>query len=280
MTVMENRFFKLTEVDLNFLVNIVAPESGDKDRLKRLIENDEEVRGSFIGDEKVFSRVVADDKSFVEISPQLYFEILLRKTRDQLENAEYTMEKTGREMIAVFDAKEVNELLSRKAVLLYLSDMLASFTKVESHHISYPIGKGIWRSIRYSDFDLDNLIKYCDWVEEEHKLGVFKRIGDLCLFILGMFPEYVDFSLRYPASGELRPRLPRQIRRSEEDYQEEGRKFYELAAEHPAARVGRLSEVFELLHEYFNAAKKPLSFLSRHYLHHRRADLFGMEATG
>ena len=63
--------------------------------------------------------------------------------------------------------------------------------------------------------------------------------------------------------------------RNAEDYVEEGRKFYKLAAEHPAAKDIQLSEVFETIHANFLAARKPLNFIAEHYLHHEKHSLFG-----
>jgi len=61
-----------------------------------------------------------------------------------------------------------------------------------------------------------------------------------------------------------------------QEYEEEGRIFYRLAAEHESARMLELSRVFWLLHENFNAARKPLNFISQHYFAHKRSELFGV----
>jgi len=275
---MKHEQFGLSEGDLSFLVDVVSPDSAEKDRLKQLIRRDESVRDSFIRNEKVFSRIMNEEEAFLRISPQLYFEILLRKTRSRLHDAGYTVERTGRNTIPVFDLKDVDEFLSRESVLAYLADMLASFTKIESYKISYPVRKGIWRTIRYSDLDIDSLMKYAQWTEEEQRFSIYKRIGDLCLFMVGIFPEYTIYSQRYALTGEPRPKIAGQARRSMAEYEKEGRKFYESAAEHPSAKDAGLADVFSLLHGHFNAAKKPLNFLSEHYLHYRRSRLFGMES--
>jgi hypothetical protein len=268
--------FRLSEGELDFLVAAAAPKVSDKTRLRRLIETDDDFRQAFIGDEKTFRKVMADDEVFLKISPRLYFEILLRKTRRELEGAGHTIEREGIRKVAVFDTGEVVNLLSRREIIPYLADMLHSFTKVESYAISYRSRKGIWRRIRFNDLDLDSLMRFCESVEEEHRLGFFKRIGDICLFLLGLFPEYVRYTYRYPSSGELRPHISGFMPRSAEDYREEGRKFYGLAAEHPAARQFALSDIFSLLHGQFRAAQKPLNFIADHYLHSKRHSLFGL----
>ena len=271
---MEREVVRYTDADLAFLIESAAPEVSDKARLRKLIRVDQDLRHAFIEDENTAQKILTDREAFLKISPRLYFEILLSKTRRELEGASHTIETSGAKKIAVFDTKEVVDLLYRKEIIFYLADMLASFVKVEDYTIFYPTEPQIWRKIRFSDLDIDSLIVFSESVDEESRLGFFKRIGDICLFILGLFPEYVQATHRYPFSGELRPQLAGRVRRSAEDYEEEGRRFYQLAAEHPAARSVELSQVFNLLHEKFNAARKPLNFIAHHYLHYRRLDLF------
>jgi hypothetical protein len=271
--------FKLTNTELDFLIEAAASEVGDKSRLRQLLESDEDFRNAFIGDEKTFQRVADDREAFLKISPRLYFEILLRKASKKLESASHTLEKVGAQRIAVFDTREVVDLLSKHAVMVYLADMLASFTKIESYTISYRVKERTWRKIRFSDLDIDSLMRFSEAVDDEYRLGFFKRIADTCLFVLGVFPEYVKLTHRYPFSGELRPQAPGWMTRSPEDYEEEGRRFYQLAAEHPVARTAELSEVFSLLRENFHAAKKPLNFLSEHYFHSKKSHLFGVDTA-
>ena len=268
---------KLKESDLDFVVNEAAPEFKDKEKLKQLIREDEDFRRHLIGDEKVFKKVMADEEVMIKISPVLYFEILLRKAFRGLEKARHTIERTGSQRVPVFDTKEVVELLAKEAILEYLASLLSSFTKIESFTLPVRVRKGVWRKIRFNDMDVDSLSRFCEAVDEEHRFGFYKRIADVCLFILGVFPEYVMFDYRYP-SGELRPKIVGRIRRSAEEYEEEGRKFYRLAAEHPAAKILNLAEVLWQLHEKFNLARKPLDFISQHYLHFKKQKLFAVES--
>ena len=267
----------LSDTDLDFIVEEAAPEFRDKAKLKQLIREDEDFRKGLIGDEKLFKRVMADEEIILRISPLLYFEILFRKALKELGKASYTVERAGTQTIAVFDTKEVVGLLARQPVLDYLADMLSSFTRIESYVIPVRVRAGVWRRIRFNDMDIDSLSKFCEVVDEEYRFGFYKRIADVCLFILGIFPEYAQFDCRYPFSGELRPKIAGMVRRGVEEYEEEGKKFYKLAGEHPSARILELSEVFWLLHENFNAAKKPLNFISEHYLHYKKHKLFEME---
>lgn len=267
---------RLSDTDLDFVVQQAAPEFEDKMKLKQLIREDESFRKGLVGDERVFRKAMVEEDIILSISPPLYFEILLRKALNELEKASHTIERAGTEIIAVFDAQEVVGLLSRQAILDYLTDMLSSFTRVESYVISLRARKGVWRKIKFNDMDIDALTRLCEAMDEGHRFSFYKRIADVCLFISGIFPEYAQFDYHYPFSGEARPKIARAMRRGEEDYEAEGKKYYKLAAEHQAAIALELSEVFWLLHQEFNIARKPLNFIAEHYLHLSKHKLFGM----
>jgi len=260
----------LTVADLEFLVSTAAPESSDRARLKQILEADDDFRNAFIDDENTIRRVISDKEAFLKISPRLYFEILLRKVRKELGAASHTLERGGTHKVVVFDAGKVFDLLSRTPVLYYLADMLSSFTKVESFSFSYRVGERVWKKIRFHDADLDSLIRCMESAGEEYRFHFYRRIADICLFLLGIFPEYVRASSRYPLSGEPRPRFAGRTGRTMEEYEEEGRKFYRLASLHPEAQDRELSEVFGLLHESFHVARKPLHLIAENYIHCER----------
>lgn len=263
----------LTGDDLDFLVATAAPEIRDKARLERILREDADFRNAFLDDETTLRKVMSDREAFLRISPRLYFEILLRKARKELEIAGHTIEHGGPHKAAVFDTGQVVELLSRNAVLPYLADMLSSFTRVESYSFSYRVRAQVFRQIRFNDADTDSLIRHLDFAGEEYRFHFYKRIADLCLFVLGVFPESVRAASCYPHSGEARPPAPGRSRRTPEEYEEEGRKYYKLASLHPMARGRELSEVFGLLHEGFHLARKPLHLIAGKYIHYERLPL-------
>lgn len=274
---MANRSLKswqLPEKDLDFLVETASPEVTDKPRLKRVIQEDEDFRNSFVGEEKVFRRLVDNEEGFLKISPALFFEILLRRATKDLEGASYTVEKTTTMKIPVFDTREVANLLTKESLLLYLADMLASFTKFESYTLSIQIGKGIWEKVRFNGLDILNLMNFCEAVEDECQLALYKRIGDICLFMLGIFPEYAEREYRCSSSKQMGHQNRGKLKISPEGYEREGRRFYKLAAEHHSAKELDLSEIFLALYENFQEAKKPLSFIANHYLQINRPTFF------
>ena len=265
--------FSFTETDLDFVVGEAAPGTVDRERLKRYVREDKRFRDSMVGDERVFQRVMNDEEAFVKISPALYFEVLLRQSLKELELATHTVERTGRTRIPVFDTRGVVELLSRPAVLEYLARMLASFTRIHSYVVPVRVRPGIRRRIRYNDMDIDSLLRFCARADERDRLRFYRRIADVCLFFSGVFSDHH----RHPASGQLRPAAAGRARRSLEDYEREGRRFYGLAEQHPTAAMLELSNVFGLLRQHFASACKPLSFIASRYLHTHRHRLFGVQ---
>ena len=122
---------------------------------------------------------------------------------------------------------------------------------------------------------MKSLMGLCELVEAPYRFALYKRIADLCLFMLGLFPEYVERSFRYPMSGKPRPDIGPDPRIDPAEYESEGRRFYKMAAEHESARQLELAAVFRALHDNFQKAKKPLNFIAEHYLKSRRRMLFG-----
>ncbi len=256
----------LTATDLDFLVATVCPESGDPSAVKEVLARDKDFRNGFIRDERVFRRVMDDGEILLKISPALFFEVLLSKAVQDLEKKGYTMEREQAMSIPVFDSREVVELMANKAILAYLARMLASFTRVESHTLYLRLGKRTRRRIRFNDMDIMSLMSLVEFADEEYRFGLYKRIADICLFLGGVFPGFLERDYRYPASGEPRPQPPGGLRLEPERYDEEGRRYYRLAAEHRTARDLDLSDVLLALHEHFKEAKKPLNFMAEHYL--------------
>lgn len=267
----------LTEADLNFVVGEAAPDVVDRERLKRLVLEEEEFRDALLGDDRVFRRVVDDRQILLRITPALYFEILLRRALKELDGATHTLERVGRQSIPVFDTGEVAALLRRPEVLRYLAEMLVSFTRIRSYVMPVRAGKGIRRRVRFNDMDIDSLRRFCATVDEEHRFGFYRRIADVCLFVAGIFPDHTS-GYRQSVPGGPRHAQAGRVRRGLEDYERDGQRFYGLAEKHPVARDLELSEVFGLLSRHFTSARKPLAFIATRYLHSRHRQLFGGQA--
>ena len=272
-------YLDFTDRDLEFLVAVVVSRAANASSVREAIRNDPEYRKAIVSDERVFSQVINDNESFLKISPSLYFEVLLRRAQRDLGSSTYTIEREGRGNIPVFDTGKIAGFLDTPNVLEYLANMLASFTRIRSFAVPVRVRKGIRRRVRYNDMDVDSLIDFAAGVDESERFSYYKRIGDVCLFLTGFFRDSTyssknTFNSNFKSGAYSRTNFTRKRRRSLEEYESEGRRFYRLAEEHPTAGVLELTDVFSVLRDQFSAARKPLTFLSSRYLHSRHNNLF------
>lgn len=269
-----------SEKDLDFIVEHAAPGSSDRERMKRLVLDDVKFRDAIVGDQALFDRVINDEEVFLQVSPALYFEILLRKAHRELEEATHTVERSGRDSVPVFDTGEVLKLMKRPMIIEYLASMMASFTRIRSCVVPVRVRRGVRCRFRYNDMDIDSLVRVASNADPLEQYGYYKRIADVCLFVSGVFPDNTQRGYGPSAGVPASPltRLQR-TRRSIEDYEREGRMFYALAQAHPTARTLELSNVFAVLKEDFAAARKPLTLIATRFLHAHRRQLFGIASS-
>jgi len=252
------------------------PETMDKERTVELVQEDQRFAEAMLDDDRLFERLMSGEEILLSVSPWLLFTVLLRRARRDLETAPFTTERRSLQRVVLFDTDEVADLLDQDALRKYLASMLASFTRIESMTVAVRVRKGIWRRYRTNELDVESLMRYSQALDEALRFEPYKRIGDVCLFLSGMFPSAIEARYRYPMSGEIRPRARSRTVVSREDYEAHGQAFYRLAAEHRAAEVEGLEEVLESLSENFLLAEKALSFVADRYLGLIRTKLFGM----
>lgn len=272
--------WQLEHRDLLFLIDTLMPEIADKERIAGAIKDDEAFVNAMLDDERVFRRLMGEEEILLSVSPRLFFIVLLRRAQRDLEQEMFTVERRSLQKVVIFDTDRVIQLLEQEPLRDYLAAMLASFTRVESTTIPVRVRKGIWHKYRASELDVESLMHYCQAVDEPFRFEPYRRIADVCLFLAGMFPDYIETQYRYPLSQQLRPRMRSRLCRSLEDYEAYGQAFYRLAAEHEQARVEGLDEVLATLSENFILAEKPLTFVANRYLRYARYGLFevGSEA--
>ena len=135
------------------------------------------------------------------------------------------------------------------------------------------VRRGVVRKVRYSDLDVRSMLRLVDQTSEEERLPLYRRTADLCLFILGVFPDFPATAHRYPGSGALRAPSNARRRLGVEEYETVAAQMYGLAAQRTVG--GELREVFHTLGTHVAEAKKPINFLSEHYVGFRHERLFG-----
>jgi hypothetical protein len=182
----------LTDADLRLLASLPGAAGqadgsrlrGDPDALLRLLEHP----GLFAA---VTGPNPAGSGWAVPASPFLVFAVFVQRAAAELASMDYVLEPTGlRQRVPLFDAPALREFLAEPARRLFLTELLASFTRVSSGRYQVRTG-GRVRTRRYSELDPVRLAGLLDAVPAAEQPGVYRRLGDAALFLTGVFPSYV-----------------------------------------------------------------------------------------
>lgn len=260
------------EADLRFIATTLAERPDQVPVLLAQLRRPEFLEVA-LEDGRLVERIRTDPDITLKVSPRPLFAILLRQVARDVRHARYTMERVGlRESVPIFDTSRVNQLLDDEEILDYLSGMLASFVRTETYvlHVWY---RGRWQRLRFSDLNMDDMVRLADLVDEPYRFPLLRRVADIALFLSGVFPGYVLSRGGYARA--MKPgRAVGQDWRSLEEYEQQGATFYRLAAEHRDAEEYGLRRVLGRLSEEFSAARKPLSLLADRYLRWQHLRLF------
>lgn len=271
----------LTPADLRLLAGAAElPEHADL--------TDPALLEALLADRRVFDAVFGGGPEVVLVSPFLAFVVAVHRAAGDLSGLEHLPERSGlRQVIPVFDAPALRDFLGSARRRLFLAELLASFTRVASGRYREPsrwdkpgAPRGVprpragGRTRRYSELDPVRLAGLLDVVPERSRPGVYRRLGDVSLFLAGVFPDYavahalgpVDASrllraARVPA-GELgvlasAPSL---------DLLEYlGARWYRAALAAAPVRTASLDVVGEVA-ERFRQARRVLNHLADRYL--------------
>jgi hypothetical protein len=214
-------------------------------------------------------------------SPFLLFAVLIHRVVRDLGQASFVEEWVGpRQRVPVFDTGSLRNFGADPLRRFFLAQLLASYTKVASGSTLVKTSRG-WRRRRFSELDPIRLIELAEMVPDAERPAVYRRLGDLSLFLTGIFPDYAG---ERPVAERERRQLERAlgtVDRERSDRQDGvwlleqlGRRAYRIAqqgADRRAAMAGVLAEVSE----NFAAARRVLNFLTDRYLFPMRQQWFG-----
>jgi hypothetical protein len=214
-------------------------------------------------------------------SPFLLFAVLIHRVVRDLGQASFVEEWVGpRQRVPVFDTGSLREFGADPLRRLFLAELLASYTNVASGSTLVKTSRG-WRRRRFSELDPMRLIELAEMVPEADRPSVYRRLGDLSLFLTGIFPDYAGERL---VAERERRQLERALTTADREQAERhdgvwlleqlGRRAYRIAqqgADRRAAMAGVLAEVSE----NFVAARRVLNFLTDRYLFPMRRQWFG-----
>jgi hypothetical protein len=127
----------------------------------------------------------------VGVSPFLAFATAVHRTAARLEVVSFVEERWApRLRVPVFDVVDLRALLSDPLRRWFLVELLASYTRVSSGVTWTRTSRG-WRRRRFSELDPASLAEQLHYVSPTEQPGVYRRLGDLALFLLGVFPDHL-----------------------------------------------------------------------------------------
>lgn len=180
----------LTETDLTLLATATGLPAGT--RLTDL--TDLPLLEGLLADQRVFDAVFGSPEDMVLVSPFLAFGVAVHRATLDLSGLDYLPERSGlRQRIPVFDTPELRDFLGSAQRRLFLAELLASFTRVASGHYRVPSrwgGTSHARTRRFSELDPVRLAGMLDAAPEQSRPGIYRRLGDVSLFLAGVFPDY------------------------------------------------------------------------------------------
>ena len=265
----------LSDSDLTFLR--AAGESRhdvrrDPEQLEALIDSTETFRTLFTAPGR---------DPLLRGSPFLLFAVLIHRVVRDLGQASFVEEWVGpRQRVPVFDTGSLRNFGADPLRRLFLAELLASYTNVASGSTLVKTSRG-WRRRRFSELDPIRLIELAEVVPEADRPSVYRRLGDLSLFLTGIFPDYAGERL---VTERQRRQLERALGTADRERSERrdgvwlleqlGRRAYRIAqqgADRRAAMAGVLADVSE----NFAAGRRVLNFLTDRYLYPMRRQWFG-----
>jgi hypothetical protein len=137
----------------------------------------------------------ADDpeaERLLRASPFLAFAVAVESIAVELKDATHVREWVGPKMrVPVLGGDDLRELLADPSRRVFLAALLASYTRVSSGTVWRETSRG-WRKQRFSELDPMRMASLLDSVPEARRPAVHRRLGDLCLFLAGVFPDHTS----------------------------------------------------------------------------------------
>jgi hypothetical protein len=206
-------------------------------------------------------------------SPFLIFAVAVHRAASDLATMDHVPERSGqRQRVPLFDAPELRDFLGSAARRLFLAELLASFTRnAAQYRPASPKGRPRpGRGRRFSELDLVRMAGMLDTVPEAELAGVYRRLGDVALFLTGVFPDYAAAHALGPVSAARLLRAAQVPARRRDQLAEApaidlfehlGAQWYRTAWGLAPARTASLAVVAEVA-ERFREARRVLNHVA------------------
>jgi hypothetical protein len=278
----------LTDADLGLLASVAVVDTGtaadasslrsDPVALLRLLEHPGAFRtvlgGTVLGGPGGAGPGGPAPGQAVPASPFLVFAVSVQRAAAELASAGHVPERTGpRQRVPLFDAPALRDFLAAPARRLFLAELLASFTRVASGRYRARVG-GRMRTRRFSELDPVRLAGLLEAVPPAERPGVYRRLGDVTLFLTGVFPDYATAHALGPVNA-ARLLHAAQLPASQQDrladspaiefWEHLGARWYRAARDLAPVATARITVVGEVA-DRFRQARRVLNHVADQYL--------------
>jgi hypothetical protein len=213
----------------------------------------------------------------VNVSPFLAFAVAVHRAMLDLATMTYVPESSGqwgsRQRLPVFDTPQLRDFLDSMRRRVFLAELLTSFTKVASGRYVVHTRRGL-RMRRFSELDLVRMAGFADAAPDAEKPGIYRRLGDLALFLAGVFPDYVRQHALGPVDA-TRVLRAAHLARGEHDrllsapaielFEYLGERWYRQAGELAPFRTEQLEIVSDVA-DRFHQARRVLNVVAGRFL--------------
>lgn len=273
----------LTDADLGLLASVAQGPVSDAQAASWLRSHPEELP-ALVGDPRVFQAVFgwaatpggpAGKASLA--SPFLIFAVAVDRAASDLTDTCHVPERSLRQRVPLFDAPQLRDFLASAGRRLFLAELLASFTR-NAAAVQYRAAGRMQpgqrpvrgRVRRFSELDLGRMAGLIDAVPEAERAGVYRRLGDVALFLTGVFPDYAVAHALGPVSAARLLRAAQVPAREQDQLAEApaidlfeylGAQWYRAAWGLAPTRTARLAVVAEVA-ERFRQARRVLNHIA------------------
>ena len=264
----------LTDADLGLLASVTQElREPDWPTAAAWLRGHPEHLPELIADPRVFQAVFGPGEQAAHAalaSPFLIFAVAVHRAASELESMGHVPERSGpRGRVPLFDAPELRDFLGSPARRLFLAELLGSFTRAAGGQYRATV-RGRTRARRFSELDLTRMAAQLGNVPDADRPGIYRRLGDVALFLTGVFPDYAVAHALGPVSAAGLLRAAQVPPREHEEltaapaidlFEYLGARWYRVAWSLAPARTARLAVVAEVA-DRFRQARRVLNHVT------------------
>jgi hypothetical protein len=266
-------------------IELLAGTAGlDRLEMKRLLRERPAVIDSLLESSELFVRIFETEPEIMGpgASTFLAFGVLVNRAASDLRSTSHVAEWSAPgKRLPVFDVEPMRGFMDDGLRRYFLVEFLNSFTTVASGSYLERVGAR-YRRRRFSELDLSHMAEVVDLLPPVERPGGYRRLGDIALFLNGVFPDHAATHPLPPSQRELVARSAA-IGRIEAVIEDGGLRFldtagagwYRRAADESEQTAGNGSGLLRVLSDHFGEARRILNYMADRYLFGRRLGWMG-----